>query len=193
MQSCTGAKDILRSRMRAAAAALTPEARRAGDRVLADRLLALPELKGAETVLLFCGVGTEPDTRPIAEALWAAGPGNHPAYLHMNGQEVFQFALKTVPELARSLLDKAGMDRDQIDWYVLHQANHRILEGVAKRMKVPLERFYENIGRYGNTSAATIPIALDEMAEQELLRPGQWIMCLGFGAGLTWGGAMFRW
>lgn len=73
MQSCTGAKDILRSRMRAAAAALTPEARRAGDRVLADRLLALPELKGAETVLLFCGVGTEPDTRPIAEALWAAG------------------------------------------------------------------------------------------------------------------------
>ena len=51
----------------------------------------------------------------------------------------------------------------------------------------------ENIGRYGNTSAATIPIALDEMAEQELLRPGQWIMCLGFGAGLTWGGAMFRW
>ena len=68
MQSCTGAKDILRSRMRAAAAALTPEARRAGDRVL-----ALPELKGAETVLLFCGVGTEPDTRPIAEALWAAG------------------------------------------------------------------------------------------------------------------------
>ena len=132
-------------------------------------------------------------TRGNREALWAAGPGNHPAYLHMNGQEVFQFALKTVPELARSLLDKAGMDRDQIDWYVLHQANHRILEGVAKRMKVPMERFYENIGRYGNTSAATIPIALDEMAEQELLRPGQWIMCLGFGAGLTWGGAMFRW
>ena len=109
-------------------------------------------------------------TRGNREALWAAGPGNHPAYLHMNGQEVFQFALKTVPELARSLLDKAGMDRDQIDWYVLHQANHRILEGVAKRMKVPMERFYENIGRYGNTSAATIPIALDEMAEQELLR-----------------------
>ena len=132
-------------------------------------------------------------TRGNREALWAAGPGNHPAYLHMNGQEVFQFALKTVPELARSLLDKAGMDRDQIDWYVLHQANHRILEGVAKRMKVPMERFYENIGRYGNTSAATIPIALDEMAELELLRPGQWIMCLGFGAGLTWGGAMFRW
>ena len=132
-------------------------------------------------------------TRGNREALWAAGPGNHPAYLHMNGQEVFQFALKTVPELARSLLDKAGMDRDQIDWYVLHQANHRILEGVAKRMKVPMERFYENIGRYGNTSAATIPIALDEMAEQELLRPGQWIMCLGFGAGLTWGGALFQW
>ena len=124
-------------------------------------------------------------------------PEDCPAFDLSAGCTGFLYAMETaaamLPRMARSLLDKAGMDRDQIDWYVLHQANHRILEGVAKRMKVPMERFYENIGRYGNTSAATIPIALDEMAEQELLRPGQWIMCLGFGAGLTWGGAMFRW
>ena len=132
--------------------------------------------------------------RGCREVLWAPGPGQaeHP-YLHMNGQEVFKFALETVPKLARELLDQAGLDKDQVDWYVPHQANHRIVESVAKRLKVPLDRFYENIERYGNTSAGTIPIALDEMAERGLLKPGQWIMCLGFGAGLTWGGALFQW
>ena len=88
----------------------------------------------------------------------------------MDGQEVFRFAVKKVPESIEILLERNHISREEIKYYVLHQANHRILEGVAKRMKVPLERFYENIGRYGNTSAATIPIALDEMAEQELLR-----------------------
>ena len=111
----------------------------------------------------------------------------------MDGQEVFRFAVKKVPESIEILLERNHISREEIKYYVLHQANHRILEGVAKRMKVPLERFYENIGRYGNTSAATIPIALDEMAERGLLKPGQWIMCLGFGAGLTWGGALFQW
>ena len=132
--------------------------------------------------------------RGCRKVLWAPGPGQaeHP-YLHMNGQEVFKFALETVPKLARELLDQAGLDKDQVDWYVPHQANHRIVESVAKRLKVPLDRFYENIERYGNTSAGTIPIALDEMAERGLLKPGQWIMCLGFGAGLTWGGALFQW
>ena len=114
-------------------------------------------------------------------------------YMAMDGQEVFKFALETVPKLTRELLDQDGLDKDQVDWYVPHQANHRIVESVAKRLKVPLDRFYENIERYGNTSAGTIPIALDEMAERGLLKPGQWIMCLGFGAGLTWGGALFQW
>lgn len=132
-------------------------------------------------------------TRGNQEALWAPGPGNSPAYLHMNGQEVFQFALETVPAMARTLLEKAGLSKDDVDWYVPHQANHRIVASVAKRLKVPLEKFYENIERYGNTSAGTIPIALDEMAEQGLFQPGQWVMCLGFGAGLTWGGALFQW
>lgn len=127
------------------------------------------------------------------DILWAPGPGSHPAWLHMSGQEVFKFALETVPRAARELLAKAGMDKDQVDWYVLHQANHRIVESVAKRLKVPLSKCYENIALYGNTSAGTIPIALDEMVEQGLLQPGQWVMCLGFGAGLTWGGALFQW
>ena len=132
-------------------------------------------------------------TRGDRDVLWAWGPGQERPYLHMDGQGVFQFALKTVPQVAKQLLEKAGMDKEQVDWYVPHQANHRIVESVAKRLKMPLSRFYENMDRYGNTSAGSIPIALDEMAEQGLLRKGQWVMCLGFGAGLTWGGALFQW
>ena len=137
----------------------------------------------------FCHLGSRGDK----DVLWANGPGSEPQKLHMDGQGVFQFALKTGPALAKQLLEQAGMTADQVDWYVPHQANHRIVEGVSKRLKVPLERFYENIARYGNTSAGTIPIALDEMAQQGLLKPGQWVMCLGFGAGLTWGGVLFQW
>lgn len=127
------------------------------------------------------------------DILWADGVGEKRSHLHMDGQGVFRFALETVPRIAESLLDRAGMTAGQVDWYVPHQANHRIVDGVARRMKVPLERFYENMDRYANTSAASIPIALDEMARGGLLRRGQWVMCLGFGAGLTWGGALFQW
>ena len=132
-------------------------------------------------------------TRGNREALWAAGPGNHPAYLHMNGQEVFQFALKTVPELARSLLDKAGMDRDQIDWYVLHQANERIVEAAARRLKEPMEKFPMTISNYGNTSSASIPLLLNDMAEKNMLQPGDKIILSGFGAGMTWGAVLMEW
>lgn len=132
-------------------------------------------------------------TRGDRDVLWAWGPGQDRPYLHMDGQGVFQFAIKTVPQVAKQLLEKAGMDKEQVDWYVPHQANHRIVESVAKRLKMPLSRFYENMDRYGNTSAGSIPIALDEMAEQGFLKKGQWVMCLGFGAGLTWGGALFQW
>ena len=132
-------------------------------------------------------------TRGDRDVLWAWGTGPDRPYLHMDGQGVFQFALKTVPQVAKQLLEKAGMDKEQVDWYVPHQANHRIVESVAKRLKMPLDRFYENMDRYGNTSAGSIPIALDEMAEKGLVKKGQWVMCLGFGAGLTWGGALFQW
>ena len=132
-------------------------------------------------------------TRGDRDILWATGPGEERSFLHMDGRSVFRFAVETVPAAAQSLLEQAGLDRSQVDWFVLHQANHRIVESVAKRLKVPMERFYENISRYGNTSAGTIPIALDEMAEQGLLQSGQTVMCLGFGSGLTWGGALFQW
>ena len=132
-------------------------------------------------------------TRGDGEILWAEGPGREPPHLRMDGQGVFRFALETVPRAAQTLLDRAGMSADQVDWFLPHQANHRIVDGIARRLKVPLERFYENMDRYGNTSAASIPIALDEMVRGGMLREGQWVMCLGFGAGLTWAGLLFQW
>lgn len=146
-------------------------------------------VKTTENAPWFAQMGSRGDR----DILWAWGPGQERPYLHMDGQGVFQFAIKTVPQVAKQLLEKAGLDKDQVDWYVPHQANHRIVESAAKRLKVPLECFYENMDRYGNTSAGSIPIALDEMVEKGLLQRGQWVMCLGFGAGLTWGGALFQW
>lgn len=146
-------------------------------------------VKTTENAPWFAQMGSRGDR----DILWAWGPGQERPYLHMDGQGVFQFAIKTVPQVSKQLLEKAGLDKDQVDWYVPHQANHRIVESAAKRLKVPLERFYENMDRYGNTSAGSIPIALDEMVEKGLLQRGQWVMCLGFGAGLTWGGALFQW
>ena len=190
------------------AAALLPRMSRPYALILGGELLSrITNMEDRSTCILFGdGVGAVVvkstqdapwyallGARGERDILWSGGMGSEERYLHMNGQEVFEFALETVPQAARTLLAKAGMEKEQVDWYVLHQANHRIVESVARRLKVPLSKCYENIERYGNTSAGTIPIALDEMAEQGLLKAGQWIMCLGFGSGMTWGGALFQW
>ena len=127
------------------------------------------------------------------EMLWAQGPGDQVSALHMDGKGVFRFATQAMPECVEQLLEKSGLTAEDIAWFVPHQANARIVAFSAKRLGIPLERFYQNMDRYGNTSAASIPIALDEMAEQKLLDPGQRIICVGFGAGLTWGGVLLTW
>lgn len=114
-------------------------------------------------------------------------------YLTMNGQEVFRFAVKKVPECIHELLSMTRTQADQVDWYVLHQANSRIIQSVAKRMGVEEDRFPMNMDRYGNTSAASIPILLDEMNREGKLVRGQQIVLAGFGAGLTWGAAKLIW
>ena len=111
----------------------------------------------------------------------------------MDGQEIFRFAVKKVPECAEELLEKNGVDREEIKYFVLHQANYRIVEAIAKRMRLPIERFPMNIDRYGNTSGATIPILLDELNREGKLARGQQIVLAGFGAGLTWGAAKLTW
>lgn len=111
----------------------------------------------------------------------------------MNGQEIYRFAVKRVPEVIEKALFRANLTVDQIDWLVLHQANQRILDAVAQRLGIPNEKVISNMARYGNTSAASIPLALDEAVRADKIQPGDTIAASGFGAGLTWGATIFRW
>lgn len=115
------------------------------------------------------------------------------SYIQMDGQAVFRFAVKKVPEAVEELLEKAGLTMEDIDYLVLHQANRRIVEAVAKRLKTDISRFPMNLQEYGNTSSASIPILLDEMNREGKLKRGQKIIFAGFGAGLSWGASLVEW
>jgi len=111
----------------------------------------------------------------------------------MNGKEVYRFAVKRVPEVIEKALFRAGLTSHDIDWLLLHQANQRILDAVAERLQVPSERVISNMAQHGNTSAASIPIALDESIRAGHIKSGDVIASSGFGAGLSWGAAIFEW
>lgn len=111
----------------------------------------------------------------------------------MNGQEVYRFAVKKVPEVIGKALFRANLDISQVDWLLLHQANQRILDAVADRLHMPAEKVISNLANYGNTSAASIPLALDEAVRSGKIKVGDTIATSGFGAGLTWGAAIFKW
>ncbi|MEO0534631.1 MAG: beta-ketoacyl-ACP synthase III [Cyanobacteria bacterium P01_A01_bin.123] len=111
----------------------------------------------------------------------------------MNGREVYRFAVNRVPEVIEKALFRANLTTESIDWMILHQANQRILDAVAQRLNIPSDRVISNMARHGNTSAASIPIALDEAIRSGKIQPGNVIASSGFGAGLTWGAAIFEW
>lgn len=113
--------------------------------------------------------------------------------IHMDGRRVYLFAVDALVRSIETLCKRHGLTPDDLSWIVPHQANARIIEAAAKRIGLPLERFYTNLDRYANTSAASIPLALDEMQEQGLLKQGQMVLTVGFGAGLSYGGNMIRW
>ncbi len=111
----------------------------------------------------------------------------------MNGREVYRFAVAKVPEAISKAMFQANLTADDIDWLLLHQANQRIMDAVAKRLKIPQSKILSNIAEYGNTSAASIPLALDAAVRDGKVKPGETIAASGFGAGLTWGAAIFKW
>ncbi len=113
--------------------------------------------------------------------------------IHMDGREVYRFATRIMARASREALEAAGLPIDQVALFVPHQANVRIIESAAKELGIPKERVYLNLQRYGNTSAASIPIALCEAAEEGRLQTGDHVVLVGFGAGLTWGAAVLRW
>ena len=113
--------------------------------------------------------------------------------IQMDGRRVFEFAVRKVPEVVKELLETAGISKEDIALYILHQANERIVTAVAKRLEVGLERFPMNLSEYGNTSAASIPILLDELNREGKLKKGSYLVFAGFGAGLSWGASLVRW
>lgn len=123
--------------------------------------------------------------------LRVAGPGTgEPPLIHMDGTKVFKFAVETVPQCMDQVLQKAGLTAEDVDFFIFHQANARIIDLVRRRHGIPEEKLYVNVDEYGNTSAASIPMALSEMQQKGLIRLGQRALIVGFGGGLTWGGAL---
>ncbi len=114
-------------------------------------------------------------------------------YVRMDGREVFAFAVRKVPESIREALEKTDIPVEEVDLFVLHQANVRIIEGIAKRLSVGLERFPVNLDRVGNMSSAAIPVLLDELNRQGRLKRGMKLVLSGFGAGLTYGACVLEW
>lgn len=156
-------------------------------------------LKAGETGLIHMLMGSDGtkggvlacESRSLGNFLTGTKP--EIGFMTMDGQEVFRFAVKKVPESIETLLKESRTAKSEIKYYVLHQANERISEAIARRLKEPMEKFPMSISRYGNTSTASIPILLNEMVEKNMLKPGDKIVMAGFGAGLTWGAILLEW
>jgi 3-oxoacyl-[acyl-carrier-protein] synthase-3 len=117
----------------------------------------------------------------------------HLGKMHMKGTEIFKIAVRTLADFAETALAQNGYKASDVDWLVPHQANIRIMEAVAKRIGIPVEKVLINIGKFGNTSAATIPTVLDEGVRSGRVKPGQLLLLDAFGAGVTYGSALVRW
>jgi 3-oxoacyl-[acyl-carrier-protein] synthase-3 len=132
------------------------------------------------------------------ESLWLPGSGSRrfdesEKYVKMNGREVFKFATRILVQSAEDLLAKCEVSIDDVDLYIPHQANMRIIDHATRKLGVPSDRVVINVDRYGNTSSGSIPLALADAAADGRLRPGQLVLMTGMGAGLTWGSALIRW
>lgn len=153
----------------------------------------------AEGIIGF-DLGNEPDGSSLLEL--PAGGSRLPAspetvatgkhYLKMNGPEVFRFATRIIAVSAARVLERHGLGVDDVDLFVPHQANIRIIDVAAKKLGIPKDRVFTNLERYGNTSCASIPLCLDEAAAQGRIRPGALVLMVGFGAGLSWGSCLVR-
>ena len=113
--------------------------------------------------------------------------------IKMNGQEVYKFAIREVPFIIDNLFKKTNYTSEKIDWLLLHQANQRILDSIGERLNVSKEKILSNLSDYGNTSAATIPLMLDEAIRNKIIKQNDIIATSGFGAGLSWGAALIKW
>lgn len=135
-------------------------------------------------------------TQPAGGSRMPATPGTVEDRLHyikMDGSEVFKFAIKIMGEAAEAALEKCGLSKENIDYLIPHQANTRIIESAVKRLKISPDKVYVNVHKYGNMSAASIAVALDEANEKQCLKDGDVVVLVGFGGGLTWGASVLKW
>ncbi len=140
---------------------------------------------GSELLIIPAGGSAQPITAEVLE--------KNQHTIHMNGREVYKFATRVIDRTTRDVMHKAGWTAEQVDLLVPHQANIRIIEAASKSLGIPMEKVFTNLEHYGNTSAASIPIAIAEAAEQGRLRPNDKVILVGFGAGLTWAAAAVTW
>lgn len=140
---------------------------------------------GGDSLILQGGGSKCPATEETVRA------GKH--FIEMDGKEVYRFATRVMAQATKEALEDAGVEMEGVKWIIPHQANIRIIEAAARGLKLPMERFVVNLERYGNTSTASIPIATVEAAEDGKLQPGDTIVLVGFGAGLTWGALVADW
>lgn len=151
-----------------------------------DRMLAYDQgSDGVRGSVLACKNRT--NNNPLVQT------GVEPEYVHMDGQEVYKFAVTAVPASLSKTIKAAGLTVEDIDYFALHQANIRIIQSVAKRLKVSEDKFPISLDHCGNISAASVPILLDEINRKGLLKPGMKIALSGFGGGLTWASAVIEW
>jgi 3-oxoacyl-[acyl-carrier-protein] synthase III len=166
-----------------AGAAVVGTSRKPGVGLLGTRLGSL----GEDTELLYIPAGGS--RAPSSPATVA----RRDHFIKMKGKEVFKLAVRVMEEAARDILEQHGVAANQIGLVIPHQANLRIIDAIAKYLELPVERFFVNVDRYGNTSAASIPIALDEARRAGRIRKDDLTLLVAFGAGLTYGSALIRW
>lgn len=155
-----------------------------------DRLLGF-EIKSDGTQNTCLNLAFKPELRGLIPGVTLT-QGKY-QYITMNGKEVYRFAIHRVPDAIDKVIYKANLTSADIDWLILHQANQRIMDAVAERLQIPATKVISNVADYGNTSAASIPIALTEAVRSGKIVAGDTIATSGFGAGLSWGAAIFKW
>ena len=155
-----------------------------------DRLLGF-ELRSDGTQNQCLNLAYNAESQELIQGV-TVGKGTYQP-IAMNGKDVYRFAVQRVPEVIDIALFRANLKAEQVDWLLLHQANQRILDAVAERLNIPSHKVISNLANYGNTSAASIPLALDEAVRQGQIQTNDIIAASGFGAGLTWGAAIFQW
>ena len=138
-----------------------------------------------DSLIVPAGGSKKPFTQEVLDR------GEH--FLTMEGRVVFKWAVRLIPVVVDQLLEDSGMTLDEIDLFIPHQANIRIIDAAVEELGIDRDKVFVNLDRYGNTSAASIPISIAEALQQGRIKPGDNVMMVGFGAGLTWGASLFRW